>query len=831
MADRVTASLTRLFEEHRIVFWPDPTGEMREAFETVELPDVTRVEVANNEFGLKLRMLRREPETKFLVYRPGPEPEVGANWLLDVQLSAGRFSADQAALWLAELGLPAAFEDLVRAHAEFFRAGTRVEALKRLRRGDETRTELRRRMLGVCAGAQGGLDTVVEALLAELAAERDEAMRLIKRVGLDAFLWEQLEAVYGYRSEAQGIEDFAITLFKDAWKLALEEEAGLQSEALLLFRRWKNDRHGAEAFEVLSQRYQDPLGIAEDIRARELRDLVQVDHYEEVDRHIIREIVHGLAIGTFTAAEVLTWVRSRRQSHWHDRYADIYSAIGCAVEFQQAMAEVNLGMTSAREGARRYAERWFRLDQLYRRFLFHMDKSRQPSLLSELFNAIENRYTNNFLLPLNDAWQEQVNAMGRWDVPGLPRQMVFYQDHVAEIRRRDQKVVVIISDALRYEVAEECLGRIQALNRFDAELRPMVGALPSYTQLGMAALLPHERLEVEPGGAVKADGENTRGLEARQRQLARGKATDRVKAIAAKDILGMRADEGKELFREHEVVYVYHNRIDVVGDDLASEHRLPEAAEAGIEDLVTLVRKLTSSNFSNILITADHGFLYQHRGLDESDFSVAEPSGGEVSFRNRRFLLGTGLAATQGMKHFSASQLGLSGDTEALIPNSINRLRLKGSGSRFVHGGAALQEVVLPLLRVTKRREADLSKVNVQIVGTGRNLITSGQIAVKFYQAEPVSAKIQPRELRAAFFAADGSMLSDEHELVFDFRSENPRERELPCKFLFTRAADAFNGQDVFLKLRERVGKTSHYQDYASHTFQLSRGMTTDFDF
>ena len=31
------------------------------------------------------------------------------------------------------------------------------------------------------------------------------------------------------------------------------------------------------------------------------------------------------------------------------------------------------------------------------------------------------------------------------------------------------------------------------------------------------------------------------------------------------------------------------------------------AAEAAIEDLVKLVRKLTSANFSNILITADHG--------------------------------------------------------------------------------------------------------------------------------------------------------------------------------------------------------------------------------
>lgn len=64
-----------------------------------------------------------------------------------------------------------------------------------------------------------------------------------------------------------------------------------------------------------------------------------------------------------------------------------------------------------------------------------------------------------------------------------------------------------------------------------------------------------------------------------------------------------------------------------------------------------------------------------------------------------------------------------------------------------------------------------------------------------------------------------------------DFGSDNPREREMPRKFLLSREADRFNNQDVILKLRERVGKTRLYQDYATHRFQLRRGITTDFDF
>ena len=79
MTDRITASLERLFDEHRIVFWYDAARDMREEFDTVDLAGVTKVEIANNQFGLKHRMLRQEPKEKFLVFHDGPEPADAAN--------------------------------------------------------------------------------------------------------------------------------------------------------------------------------------------------------------------------------------------------------------------------------------------------------------------------------------------------------------------------------------------------------------------------------------------------------------------------------------------------------------------------------------------------------------------------------------------------------------------------------------------------------------------------------------------------------------------------------------------------------------------------------
>ena len=169
MRERIAKGLAHQFERHRIVVWNDPTGEMRDEFEAVALPGVVKLSIANNEFGLKFRMLRAEPKASFLLYRDAARPDDIDNWLLDVELAHGVFRADQVALWRADLALPERFDSLLAAHREFFRAAKRLEKLKTRLRNDDTETIVRLRMLGVCAGADGGFDTVVEALLAELA--------------------------------------------------------------------------------------------------------------------------------------------------------------------------------------------------------------------------------------------------------------------------------------------------------------------------------------------------------------------------------------------------------------------------------------------------------------------------------------------------------------------------------------------------------------------------------------------------------------------------------------------------------------------------------------
>lgn len=129
MENRITLALSKLFERHRIVFWYDTKKELRSDFETLSLPGVEKLELTNNEYRVKYRLLREEPEKKFLLYREGPQPADLDNWLLDVQLAHGEFRTDQVALWLSELELGLEFSDIVQSHAEFFkRSGARMRS-------------------------------------------------------------------------------------------------------------------------------------------------------------------------------------------------------------------------------------------------------------------------------------------------------------------------------------------------------------------------------------------------------------------------------------------------------------------------------------------------------------------------------------------------------------------------------------------------------------------------------------------------------------------------------------------------------------------------------
>ncbi len=830
--EKIKQALDKAFEKHRIVFWYDAKKELRSDFEALDLPNVEKVELNNNEFGVKYRILREQPQQKFLLYHEGPQPADLDNWLLDVLLAHHEFRTERIAIWLSELDLGSEFSDIASEHQYFFNAAKRREGLKRLRRDDDTPGKIRMKMMAVCVSAEPRIDSILESLLKELSEEQDEKFKLIKRCNLEGFLWNQLKLNYGYESDFPSIFDFSVELLKSCYSLGLGEGAKLSSEAVFFLSRWKDSKQYYRAFEIISKQHADNLNIKHDLEQRSFEDLLDLDYFELIDQKIISDLIKGIVDKTISAKDCEAAIQKRRLCHWYDNFVDVYEAISCGVQFLHLLEGTNLSMTSMAEGIQNYANCWFELDQLYRKYIYHTRKSGQTSLLERLSDRIEGLYSNNYLLQVNNNWQQLVDACVKWEAAPITNQRDFFEHRVYPFLTNRKKVFIVVSDALRFESGEELLTLIRKEDRYDAEIKPMLAMIPSYTQLGMASLLPNKEIAFvdDETGTVLVNGHSTQGTKNRAKILGdaiSGSAT----AMNADELLGMNREECRTLFREHDVVYVYHNRIDSTGDKKESEGRVFEAVEETLKELIQVIKKLTAANVTNLLVTSDHGFIYQNHVIDESDFLVAEPSGEQLLYRDRRFILGKGLAANPGLKKFTSADIGLTGDMEIQIPKSINRLRLKGSGSRYVHGGASLQEVVVPVIEINKKRQSDITTVEVDILNGGSRTITAGQLSVAFYQKDPVTEKVQARTLRVGIYAQSGEPISDIKELIFDRASENAREREFKVRFVMTRASEKFNNQDVYLKLEEQLPGTSHYREYKSVRYLLRRSFTSDFDF
>ena len=381
---------------------------------------------------------------------------------------------------------------------------------------------------------------------------------------------------------------------------------------------------------------------------------------------------------------------------------------------------------------------------------------------------------------------------------------------------------VIISDALRYEAAADFAQRLRSANRWTAEVDAVFGVLPSYTQLGMAALLPGKQLAVDATTAtVTVDGQSATGTENRAKILSLasgGKGT----AIQAEDFLELNTKtDGRALMRDHEVIYIFHNVIDKTGDAPGTEGKTFDAVEQAFEELDLIIKKVANINGSNMLLTADHGFLFQQDDVAADDATTL-PAAREWTFRNRRFSFGRGIPAATKVKVFDSAAVGVSGDWSAAFPLSLGRFPLQGSGMRYVHGGISLQEVVVPVVKIHKARTDDTGRVEVELLRVPAK-ITTGQLSIALFQDRPALDKVLPRTLRVGVFAKDGTSLSEIKTLTFDSKETEARQRETTVLIVLSPAADAFNNRDVDLRLEEMVPGTTQIVTYKTHSLKLQK--------
>ncbi|MCK4822436.1 BREX-1 system phosphatase PglZ type A, partial [bacterium] len=334
------------------------------------------------------------------------------------------------------------------------------------------------------------IDAILESLLAEIADERDEKLKLLSRCGLSGFLWDQLKRYYGYKSESPGLQDFVISLFKECYNMGLGENYVMTPDTLVFLSRWKDSRKHYNSFEKLSNQSADILNIAQDLIQREIKQITTLDYFRLIDQRILSELVRNVVDKTISEPEFESLIRSRKESYWYKDFKNEYEAVKHGFRLLGLLDKTDLNVDSIDDGLRRYSKNWFKLDQHYRKFIYHYQSSRQISLLEKLNEQVENQYVNNFLLKINNNWQKVVDQCDKWSTTDFNLQRKFYSKYIMPFMNNNKKVFVIISDALRYETGEEFLRLIRKEDRYEAQLDPLLSMIPSSTQLGMASLLP-----------------------------------------------------------------------------------------------------------------------------------------------------------------------------------------------------------------------------------------------------------------------------------------------------------------------------------------------------
>ena len=101
---KIEQRLNTLFQEHRIIIWYDDGGSLKDEFDSINL-DIKKLEINNNEFGIKVKVLYEDKESRYLIYSQNTEPLMEDNWFWILNKVFIKFSADPISMIVSELEL------------------------------------------------------------------------------------------------------------------------------------------------------------------------------------------------------------------------------------------------------------------------------------------------------------------------------------------------------------------------------------------------------------------------------------------------------------------------------------------------------------------------------------------------------------------------------------------------------------------------------------------------------------------------------------------------------------------------------------------------------
>lgn len=814
------------FYQRRIIFWYDEDKEFGDKLDEVILENAKVITLTgNNAFSVKKLLSVDDLTTNYLVYSPISYNRLDDNWLLDVELYSEQFRADLISIWMDEMGLVSnpAIRKLVKNYRTYFRAIDRRSKIIKQNKVPTTPAQLHMAVMAAICGLKDAqpnkiLHSVFQAGLD--LSDNSIYQEFIKYQADEAF-WAMVRQGCGFIEGEPELGRLAIHLLLTAATRTMRQEylAGLdgfismphQAYCYDFISEWLHSEDRGQLYDI-ARYVEDEVRLHQRFEKMTVDDLVDTECFPCINEVILIKLMTEISDHIIDVDAITSTVEKRRTCVWYEPFKNFYDGILQVANMQNFFKEHSAGFhtAEAKKIWKKYTESYYQMDTYYRLFHLSFQKSLETSniLLDDLFkqvvDKVEGLYIHWFLGELGNNWSDvcadELKNYGK--IQEVPQQEDFYS---SRIKNTSARVFVIISDAMRYEVAATMVDQLRRESQSKVSIKSMQSIFPSITKFGMAALLPHKEMSVEIRNnilTVLNDGQFT-ASGYRDKVL---KSEDSASvALKYKEIIAMKRAERSALVKGMDVVYIYHDTIDEASH--TSDTAVFDACEKTISELKNLIRIIVNEfGGTNILITADHGFLYTYSPLKEED-KMDSKGFNDVDTVNSNTIREENVRrCVEYGRRYAIMQKGeqpdylmpvkfLDGNTdfEGYAPRESIRIKMKGGGMNFVHGGISLQEMVVPVIEYhhlrndsmeykRNKKKYDTKPVAVQLLSANRK-ISNMIFSLNFYQKDAVGTNREAASYQVYFTDENGKQISDVQRIIADKTSENATERTYRCQF------------------------------------------------
>lgn len=456
--------------------------------------------------------------------------------------------------------------------------------------------------------------------------------------------------------------------------------------------------------------------------------------------------------------------------------------------YEKALSLGSLTLNTADEYVMRYESDYCFIDQYYRQAnetYFGIDPTCELfDMVQKVKLSLDQNYSK-LCNRINLEWTRCLKETGGMNEVHLMRQDNFYEEKIKPVQK---KVVVIVSDALRYEVAQELVGEL-AKSKHVASLKPALAMLPSETKYCKPSLLPHRELKLYGKGEEQDMAVDDHILDSTQKRSDHLQAyRDGAICVDFNEVAKYNQDKNREIFK-HSLVYIFHDVIDKVGHKGNSED-IVQSCRKTIKELATMIPKVHASyNVTEVYVTSDHGFLFNDIEFKEKDKHQIKE---DCLERSTRYYLTKSKDEVSGVVKFPLSEVsGIvnADDVMVAVPEGTNRFAAPSGGYMFTHGGAALQELIIPV--ITSRQERADNKQPVGVMLLDRRLsMQASRLRFKLLQTEAVSMEMKERLVRVALYHNDVAV-TPVKDILLDKTDQSLENRKILVDLTLNKNVDA----------------------------------------